>query len=139
MHFEAMVRLQQKEELVLHAQREAEAQAAERMRRTVTTQPAGVGVSAGDRLYQQGRATQERLERLAVERQQALLDAETVAAPLSPRISSRAARTSDGRPVHVRVMDWHDAKQSKLAASGAACSPGSPGRVRGQPRTGDDI
>ena len=139
MHFEAMVRLQQKEELVLHAQREAEAQAAERMSRTVTTKPAGVTELAGDRLYQQARASQAKLERLAVERQQALVDAETVATPLSPRISSRAARTSDGRPVHVRVMDWHDAKQSKLAAAGATVSPVSPGRVRGKPRTVDDI
>ena len=132
-HFEAMVRLQQKEEMVLQAQREADAQAIERMQRTAPKASIGydplpipgahapsagptAGETASERLYQRAVEQQAKLDRQAIERRQQLLDAELAGATFSPAITLCARRTStDSRPVEQRTMEWHEAKQSRLA------------------------
>ena len=108
------------QELVLQAKREAETQAAERMRRTLAPEPKAAA-AAGERLYQQAREQQAKQERRAVERLHALGDAETSGATFTPQITSMASKLpTGGRPVEMRIQDWYEVKQSKLSDAAAA-------------------
>lgn len=119
MHFEAMVRLQQKEEAALQAKREEEALATQRMKRTTGTH--GSAAESGERLYRRALEQQAKLERKAVERQRELLDAEMHDSTFAPKISQRAAcLRTDGRPVEQRTMEWHEWKNAKQAEAAAA-------------------
>ena len=143
MHFEAMVRLQQKEELALHVKREEEAQALERIQRTAGGPMVSPG--QGGRLYQDALERQAKLETRVLERKEQL-DAEEIAGstftpPLS-RLSSKLR--TDGRPVEQRVMEWHELKQAKrvdAAAAKARAEEGPPrvtaARVGPVPTSGD--
>ena len=131
-HFEAMVRLQQKEELALQAQREAEAQATERISRTAPSGGSGgggvgghggkafakAGEQASERLYQRAIEQQARLERQTVERRLQQAEEELAGSTFSPSLAATAARRAsvgDERPVEARVMEWHEAKLERQA------------------------
>ena len=154
MHFEAMVRMQQKEELILSAKMAEEAHANEKIRRTSisASQKAAAAAAAasvgklygGERLYQQSKEQQAKLERQGIERQQQLLEKELESSTFHPQVTSRAAKMrTDGRPVEERMADWYEAKQAKhseaMAQSASAMLPAkqkSRGSTTG-PRVGD--
>ena len=127
MHFEAMVRMQQKEELALHAKREAEAQADERIRRTAREQPASL--SHSERMYQQALEQQAKLERQAMEREREREAMEMQESTFAPSISAGARKLrTDERPVEQRVMDWHEAKETRLREAVADSPTADPKR-----------
>ena len=119
------------QELVLHTKREAEGQAAERVRRTSVGAPEAAAAAAaaassgqlygGERLYQAGKQQQARLERQSIEAKQQRVDEELRVSTFSPQLSSKAARLrTDGRPVEERMMEWHEARQAKISDAAAA-------------------
>ena len=109
-----------RQEAILHVKREMEAQAIERMHRTIASGAAKSTV-ADERLYHDGMATKAKLERKSVERRQQLAEAEVEGVQSKPQISTRAAKLrTDGRPVEERIMDWHDAKERRSLHRGFA-------------------
>ena len=119
-HFEAMIRKQQKEELVLSVKREVESQEDERMRRTIAPDPNAAAI-ASDRLYQQAIERQAKLELKALERHHERVETELEGATFVPQITTKASKMrTDGRPVEMRIQDWYEAKQTKLSDAAAA-------------------
>ena len=116
--------------LVLQARREEHAAAIERVHRTAGTTPVS-GAAQRERLYHEAVERQARLERVALERQQQMREAELDGVTFTPQLSERASqKAADGRPARERLMAWEHQRQAKLAekvaASPTSTAPKSP-------------
>ena len=151
MHYEAMVRAQQKEQVALQAKREEEALAAERVHRTAGARRVGTAHSV--HLYQNAVKQQQKHEQMVVERQKQLEAAELEGTTFKPQVSQLAKQLStDGLSVEQRTMAWHHAKQAskqlknEVTATGGVAptsmrrkSSGDPAYFGGKARTVDQF
>jgi hypothetical protein len=134
-HFEAMMRLQRREELVLHVRREEE-QAADALRQRTTGASPVKGAARTEHLYQCAVERQARLERLTMERQEQLRSVELDGYTFAPQLVTESDRqqSTDGRPASERLLDWERQRQARLAERIAKRSPSagrsSPPRAR---------
>jgi hypothetical protein len=120
MHFDAMVRLQVREDLVLQARREAEELSSTQVNRTAGTVPVSSSAQR-ERLYMSAVEQQAKQERRVLERQRELHVAELDGTTFSPVLTRRGMHLrTDGVPVEVRMRHWEEVRQTKLADKVAA-------------------
>ena len=134
-HFEAMMRLQRREELVLHVRREEE-QAADALRQRTTGASPIKGAARAEHLYQYAVERQARLERLTMERQEQLRSVELDGYTFAPQLVTESARqqSTDGRPASERLLDWERQRQARLAEQMAKKSPSAGRSSKSPPR-----
>jgi hypothetical protein len=124
MYAEGLARQQHRDEVTMQARRDADAEAIERAHRTAGKTP--VSAAKGGRLYKQGLeqlARQDRLHQMEVQQKR---DDELLGTTFAPEISPFAEKLrTDGRSVEQRMMEWHEAKQARLAERLASSQPNS--------------
>ena len=129
------MRLQRREELVLHVRREEE-QAADALRQRTTGASPIKGAARAEHLYQYAVERQARLERLTMERQEQLRSVELDGYTFAPQLVTESARqqSTDGRPASERLLDWERQRQARLAEQMAKKSPSAGRSSKSPPR-----
>ena len=124
MYAEGLARQQHRDQVTMQARRDADAEATERAYRTAGKTP--VSAAKSGRLYKQGLEQLARQDRLHQMEMQKKRDEELLGTTFAPDISPFAEKLrTDGRPVEQRMMEWHEAKQARLAEVLASSQPNS--------------